>query len=124
MEPIMQETPESTSSVSEIQTRLNDVAAMLQESGSIEPESQRVLIELVDELNKALLAVRKPGDELSQLAESTARLAESLHRQQELGILSKARDRLELAVSNAETHAPVAVGVARRLLETLANIGI
>jgi hypothetical protein len=121
----MPETPESsTSSVSEIQARLNSVAAMLQKSGSIDPESRRVLVDLVDELSQALNAVKAPGEEVSHLAETTAHLAESLHHQQGTGILGKARDRLEMAVSNAEAHAPVAVGLARNLLETLANLGI
>jgi hypothetical protein len=38
--------------------------------------------------------------------------------------LGKARDRLGAAVLQAETHAPVAAGLARRLLDVLGNIGI
>jgi hypothetical protein len=121
----MPETPEtSTSSVAEIEARLSDVAAMLEESDSIDPESQRVLVELVDELSKALKAVKNPGKELAHLAESTAHLAESLHHRRDSGLLGKARSRLESAVTNAEAHAPVAIGLARRLLDALANIGI
>jgi hypothetical protein len=39
-------------------------------------------------------------------------------------MLGRARERLEEAVVEAEAQAPLAVGLARRLLDTLANIGI
>jgi hypothetical protein len=121
----MADTPLSTPpSVEEVRARLRDVAQTLRQGGSIDPESQRTLAELVDELNRTLGAGPVPPVELAQLAQSTAHLAETLHKDQGKGILSSARDRLEQAAVNAEAHAPVVVGLARRLLETLANIGI
>ena len=39
-------------------------------------------------------------------------------------MLGKVRDQFEQAVLDAEAHAPVAVGLARRLMETLTNLGI
>jgi hypothetical protein len=121
----MPETPESKpSAVPEVQARLRDVARLLRQTSSLDLESQRALAELVDELSKALHAARVPPAEVTHLAESTAHLAESLHHQQERGLLDGARDRLERAVSSAEIKAPVAVGLARRLLDALANLGI
>ena len=62
--------------------------------------------------------------EVAQLAGTTAQLAEALHRRHQPGWLAQVRDRFEAAALRAEAHAPVAVGLARRLLDALANIGI
>jgi hypothetical protein len=40
------------------------------------------------------------------------------------GLLAAARHRFEAAVTRAELEAPMATGIARRLIETLANLGI
>jgi hypothetical protein len=119
------DTPSSNPpSVTEVQERLHEVARLLRESRSLDPQSQRVLAELVDELSTTLQAGAVPPAEVAHLAESTAHLAESLHHQHDTGVLGKARERLEGAVLQAEVHAPVAVGLARRVLDMLANIGI
>jgi hypothetical protein len=110
--------------VPEVQGRLHEVARLLRASGSLDAASQRALAELVDELSQSLQAGTVPAAEITQLSDSTAHLAEALHHQHDTGIVSKARERLEGAVVHAETHAPVAVGLARRVLDALANIGI
>jgi hypothetical protein len=121
----MSEIPEpGKPTVPEIQARLQEVARMLRQSGTLDAESQRTLAELVGELSKALAAPKVPAAAVTHLAESTAHLAESLHRTQDEGLLGRARDRLEAALLNAESHAPVPVGLARQLLDALANIGI
>src|SRR5712692_9200699 len=101
--PTMPETPEPTTpSVAETQPRLHDVTRLLRQPGPIDPESQQVLAELVDELTRALETGNLPAAEVTHLAETTAHLAESLHHQQDLGLVGKARDRVERAVGNAE----------------------
>jgi hypothetical protein len=110
--------------VEEIQARLQDVARRLRQSGPLDLQSQQALAELVDELSKALQAGAVPPSEVTHLAESTAHLAESLHQHPNVGPLGRARDRLEQALLAAEAQAPTAVGLARRLLEALSNIGI
>ena len=111
-------------SLSEIQSRLHQVAGLLHGSSTIDEESRRVLAELVDELSSLLQQTTVPAGEVTRLADSTTHLADALHHQQDVGILEKARERLEGTVLDAETHAPIAVGLARRLLDALANIGI
>jgi hypothetical protein len=111
-------------SVQDVQARLHEVARLVRQSRSLDARSQRVLAELVDELSAALAAPNVPPAEVARLAESTAHLAESLHREHDKGLVEKARDRLDGAVFEAEAHAPVAVGLARQLLDALANIGI
>ena len=114
----------ATPSVPEIQARLHKVAQLLQEGRTLDPESQRVLAELVDELSAALRSAQVPPEEMTHLAEQTARLAEALHHRHDQGLLARVRDRFEDAVVNAEVHAPLVSGLARRLLDALANFGI
>jgi hypothetical protein len=122
---MMPQPPEpSPSDLTGMQDRLKDVARLLRLSGSIDQDSRRALAELVDELCKALEGQGVPPTEVARLAESTAHLAESLHHQQELGILGGAREGLERAAFDAEAHAPFIVGLARKVIDALAGIGI
>jgi hypothetical protein len=121
----MPETPEPPPpSITEVQTRLHEVVALLRQSRTLDVEAQRVLAQLVEELSSVLAAGNVPPAEVSRLAESTVHLAESLQHPHHTGPLAGARDRLEGAVLDAESHAPTAVGLARQLLDALANIGI
>jgi hypothetical protein len=121
----MSEAPQPGSpDVPALQERLQDVARLLRQSATLDPGSQRALSELVDELGQALSAAAVPPAEVARLAESTTHLAEALHQRHSRGLLGQARDRLDRAVSSAEAHAPVAVGLARRLLDALSDLGI
>jgi hypothetical protein len=119
-----EDTPKPTPSAQEVQVRLHEVAKLLRGSRSLDAEAKRTLAELVDELSTLLATGNVPLAEVARLAESTVHLAESLQHPQNKGLLGNARDRLETAVIEAEAHAPVAVGLAQRLLDALANIGI
>ena len=120
----MSSTPEpGAASVPEVRARLHDVARMLRESKSLDPQVQRSLAELLDELSTALAAPDAPPAEVARLADTTAHLAASLQHN-DRGLLEKARDGFEGAIIEAEVHAPIAVGLARSLLDALANIGI
>jgi Domain of unknown function (DUF4404) len=110
--------------VSETQDRLQDVARMLRQSSSIDPQSRQALAELVDELSKALQEQNVPPAEVARLAENTAHLAESLHHQRERSMLGAAREGLEQAAVEAEAHAPLLVGLARKVVDVLAGFGI
>lgn len=114
----------ATPSVAEVRKRLHDVAQMLRESRPIDPAVHRALAELLDELSTALAAPNAPPAEVAKLADSTAYLAQSLHEQHDRGILERAREGVGVAMMQAEGHAPIAVGLARSLLDALANIGI
>lgn len=100
--------------------RLRELAGLLRAADHLSPEAQQALADLVEELSGAL-----PGTAASaQLAESAAHLAAALHEQKDPGLLERARQRLEEAALRAETEAPVATGVVRRLIDALANLGI
>jgi hypothetical protein len=102
--------------------RLHEVASKLRQ-GPLDEESQRALAALIDELTNTLETQIVPSPEVARLVQSTTHLAESLHVQ-DRGLLGKARDGIEWALIDAEAHAPVAVGLARKLLDTLSNFGI
>ncbi len=110
--------------VEDVQARLHEVARMLRGSSSLDSEARPFLAELVDELGATLTASNAPPAELARLAESAAHLAEALHHQHDQGFLGNARDRLNSALIQAESKAPLAAGVARRLLDAIANLGI
>jgi len=52
------------------------------------PIRRVTLAQLVDELTTALAAANLPSADVAHLAESTAHLAESLHDQQDMGLLT------------------------------------
>jgi hypothetical protein len=109
--------------LSEVQARLQEAAQILRQSEAIDPQTHRALSDLVGELSKTLNRAHPPAAEVARLAETTATLTEALH-QQEKELPVTLRDRVARAALNAEHHAPLASGMALRLLETLANIGI
>jgi hypothetical protein len=113
-----------TPTVPEIQARLQGVAHLLRRQGPLEAEAKRALAELVDELSRILETSAVPPAEVTLLAESTAHLAEALHQQQQRELPVSVRERLQRAVVRAEARAPNAVGLARRLLDALADLGI
>jgi hypothetical protein len=120
---IPEEPAASTPAVSEIQARLRDIASSLRHSRVIDPLAQDALAELLDELTRTLETENLPAAELTQLAERTAHLAQALH-EKDVGLIAKAREGLQRAIGQAEAQAPLAVGLARKLLDALANIGI
>jgi len=136
----MPDTPESpTPSAPEIQTRLHDVAKLLRETETLDPEARHVLAELVDELTTALQASNAPPAEVAQLAASAAHLAEALRQQHDQEQLGNARDHFGAAVSTMGAPSlaanmvlfphqkklyPDFADLARRLVDALANIGI
>jgi hypothetical protein len=110
-------------SLPEVQARLQAVARSLRQDSSADPEAKKALADLVDELSKALAAGTMPPAEVAHLADSTAHLAEALHHQHDTSMMGRARDRLEQAMLNAEARVPL-VGLVRRVMDALANIGI
>jgi hypothetical protein len=51
-------------------------------------------------------------------------MIQALQQQRGPGYLTAARNRLGEAALRAEVEAPLAAGIARRLIDTLANLGI
>src|SRR5260370_40847615 len=103
-----------------IRASLHELAQVLREAHHLEPEAQEALADLVDELGKALMPTAIASSETAHLANSAASLARALHEEQNPTLLSAAKQRLQQAALRAEARAPMATGIARRLLDTLA----
>jgi hypothetical protein len=101
---------------------LQVLAGLLRTATHLEPDEQRELADLLDEL--ARVVANSPAPEAAHLAESAAHMAGALQQQKESGLLRTARHRLEEATVRAEAKAPLATGIVRRLLAALADLGI
>jgi hypothetical protein len=119
----MPETSPQTSVAQAVQASLQAVARLLREPHPLSAEAQEALAGYIDELSALLAAPEAPPEAVRHLAESTVHLVEAVHHRDE-GLVTAARGRLEQAILGAEAQAPVAAGVARRVLDALANIGI
>lgn len=120
--------PEESSSEgqtgAQVRASLHKLAQVLRQADHLEPEAQEALADLVDELGKALAPTTPASSEAAHLASTAASLARALHQEQSPTLLSAAKRRLEQAAIRAESQAPVATGIARRLLDVLADLGI
>jgi hypothetical protein len=111
-------------SAAEIQARLDGVTRLLRESPAIDRKSRQALLDLVDELRTALQSGQVDLAEAADLADTAAHLADALHHGHGRERLGSIRDRIEEAVLEAEVEAPLTVGLAHRLMDVLANLGI
>jgi hypothetical protein len=109
---------------SELEASIHELARLVRAAQHLDPEAQRALADLVDELSNTLHAGTVPPEETSRLAETATHLARALHQGQEEKAVAHARHRFREAIALAETKAPVVTGVARRLLDILADLGI
>jgi chromosome condensin MukBEF ATPase and DNA-binding subunit MukB len=121
----MSDSPSSNvPTASEIKARLQEIAQRLRGTETLDREAQRSLAELVEELTQTLETENLPPAERAHLAQTAEHLEQTLRHHHDRGVLGKLRESLERAIGAAETTAPVTVGFTRRLLDTLANIGI
>lgn len=116
--------PPGTPAATGVQTSLHTIAEILRDPRPLSRDVRSVLADLVDELGRILGTATVPPAEVAHLTESTAQLARAVHVQASAGLLAAARDRLEAAILATESKAPLTAGLARRLLDTLADIGI
>jgi hypothetical protein len=115
--------PESATSPA-LQARLHEIAQLLRQTHHLGPEAQQALARLADDLGQVPEMATLPSAEAAQLLERTTALVEALHQQPGEGLLAASRDRLEQALYVIGARAPLVAGIARRLLDTLANLGI
>lgn len=121
----MPEEPSSgTPAAAGVQASLHTIAEILRDPRPLSHEVRGVLADLVDELGRVLGTATVPPAEVAHLAESTAQLARAVHRREHPSMLAAARNRVEAAILAAESKNPLTAGLAQRILETLANIGI
>jgi hypothetical protein len=90
----------------------------------MEPSTQQALAELADELAKTVDFSKASSAEVTHVLDSSAHVIDMLHRRPPAPVPASVRDRLEQAILAAEARAPVLAGVAHRLLDVLADLGI
>lgn len=112
------------SSPEDVHAHLQGIAELLRQPHRLDTQAQAALADLVEELDQALKHGSLPAEEAGHLAATASQFAEAVHRGEHAGPLESARDRLLEAAVAAENRAPLAAGLARRIMEALSNIGI
>ncbi len=107
-----------------VPARLHELAQLLRQAHHLGPEMQTALANLVDELSSSVDPEKLPEPTRQHLAASAAQLTEALQRETDQREVVAARNRLEEAAVRLEAEAPLASGILRRLIDTLANIGV
>lgn len=107
----------------QVRARLEELARSLRQAGHLQPEAQQELADLMEEL-AGVVASAPVADQTTRLGEHAAQLAQALHQQQDDSLLSAAKKKLEQSALRAQEEAPLATGIVRRLIDTLANLGI
>lgn len=115
--------PESNSSVP-LKSDLWQLAALLREASHLDPQTQKSLASLLEELGSELNSASLVSAHHAHLTDVISDVARSLHEQHPVGLLEAAKDRLKEAAARAETDAPVATGVIYRFIEALSSLGI
>lgn len=113
-----------TLSKAEIESRLQEVAALLRQSSSLDSATRQHLAELVEELGASLHAVELPSEEAARIADTTAHLADALHQNHDAEQVGHARGVMEQTAEAIEARAPMAADLVRRFLAALTGIGI
>jgi hypothetical protein len=103
---------------------LHELAQKLREADQLGPEAQRAVADLLDELAQAIHPTGGGPDEHAHLADSATHLADALRQQPAGHSLPSALERFEGSVARVGARAPLASGIVRQLIETLANWGI
>lgn len=108
----------------DVPRKLHELSRLLRQADHLEPDAQRELADLMEELAGTLNPAVLESAEAAHLADSTAHLARALQRPHDSGLLAAAKTRLEESIARAEFKAPLASGLARNLLDVLASLGI
>jgi hypothetical protein len=119
-EPSASPTPDKA----QVESQLRQLSQRLRTAAHLDPQSQRALADLMEQLAHALAAAPLASTEATQLAASTAQLGRALEQKQDRGHIATAMRLLEEAALRAEAETPIITGFARRMLEILANLGI
>jgi hypothetical protein len=102
---------------------LGELARLLREVDHLEPEVRNELADVIDELEAALRG-ELSAEEAERVRGDVRHVVEAIRRQHDENPVEAARERFEETVGRTAAEAPVASGVARRLIDLLADLGI
>lgn len=111
-------------SIAAVRTNLHAISLLLRQQNRLNPESQALLADLLEELGKSLEGNAIPSAEVAKLTECAAHLVDAVHHGHEPSLLEAAHDRLDRAVVAVESQAPALADLTRRLAQMLADVGI
>ena len=111
-------------STADVRAQLHAISELLRHTSRLTPQAQALLADLVEELGQSLDSKSVPSAEVARLTECAAHLVQAVHHDHEPGLLEAARNRLDRAVLAVESEAPGLAGLARRLAQMLADLGI
>jgi hypothetical protein len=120
----MPDQPDPPNSAAAVRSNLHTIAQMLRQKDRLNPESQALLADLLEELSKSLRGNAIPSAEVAKLTECAAHLVDAVHHGHEPGLLEAAKNRLDRAVIAVESQAPRLADITRRLAQMLADVGI
>ena len=103
---------------------LHELAQKVRDADSLGPQAQRAVADLLDDLAQAIPPATASSAEATHLADSATHLADALRKPPQSSAVPPALARFETAVARAEAKAPLASGIARQIIEALANLGI
>src|ERR1700735_1378267 len=104
-------------SIAAVRSNLHTISLLLRRKDRLNPESQALLADLLEELGKSLEGNAIPPAEVAKLTECAAQLVDAVHHGHEPGLLETAHDRLDRAVLAVESQAPALANLTRRLAQ-------
>ena len=116
--------PEKQASPEQRAATLHAVARALRDTPHLGHDAKQALADFLEALDDPQTTAGAAPEDVNRLTNRATKLLHALHHQQDAGVLTEARDRLEEAVLRVESAAPVTAGAFRRLLDALANIGL
>lgn len=108
----------------DVRAKLQAISGVLRHADHLGPEARQRLADLVEELSGAIATEQGSSTNAAHLSDSVARLALAIQENHAQGLLESARNRLEQAVVSTEIESPMMSGIASRLIQTLADLGI
>ena len=111
-------------SETDVRAKLQAISGALRDVDHLGPEARQRLADLGEELSRAIATEQGSPTNAAHLSDSVARLALAIQENREPGLLESARNRLEQAVVSTEIESPMMSGIASRLIQTLADLGI
>lgn len=106
-----------------VQQELHEIANLLRQGKRLQPVVRDEIAALLEELGRAVMSSAVPTPEVLHLARSASLVGQHLH-EPDHGQYGSLRARLDESLQKAAAQAPAVVGIVRRLLDALADIGI
>lgn len=106
------------------QTRLKQLATLLRNADHLDPQAQKSLATLLEQLVGELDAAGVAPSKTAHLAETISEVARSLHDGESGAVSDTDRERLRQAAVAAELEAPASANLVYRFIDVLSSIGI